>query len=623
MMVDVMIRRTALAAAFALTLPACARGCARKEPEVATDAAAEAADASASARAPGSSEVSFPRGRIDGTPAASSGPLAWATWAGRRVLLLADDDDEAVVTVDATTLETVSRTSTRGAPSSLRVVGGALYVALRDGAKVIELAPHASEVGVFEPARSFPTRAEPVALAGSESELVVLSALGRSLERFSLSDPSRPPAVTALGREPRSLLVLTSGDVVVGHASNGPLSIVKPSGEVDGVDLTEPHVCTVATFDECMTIDDLPATQHYALGELDGRVVALGSLSMTTGGSGVSYGPGNRKSTPVQLSIDVITLPQKHVAGVVGRRRPGACTLPRAMVVDRVRSEVVVACMGEDHLSRYALAKVAKEWSATDLRERVLLPGAPAALALDETNGDVVAWAREARTLTRLSRDQGRLVANTPHAVEAKVEIDPRWKKGRALFHAAVGRISTVGFACAHCHPDGRDDDVVWGTPRGPRRPMALVGLPSAGPFGWEGATATLDKHVDDTIRLHLTGTGLDTEESEALLSYVRSLQQPKRTPDDAGSAAFTKARCSVCHDPARGYGDGVVHEVGKGAKMRTPRLVGLGGRRSYFHDGRYHSLDAMLDDRALTMGDPSVLSPEERKALVGFLEGL
>jgi hypothetical protein len=152
---------------------------------------------------------------------------------------------------------------------------------------------------------------------------------------------------------------------------------------------------------------------------------------------------------------------------------------------------------------------------------------------------------------------------------------------------------------------------------------MALVGLPSAGPFGWEGATATLDKHVDDTIRIHLTGTGLAAEESEALLSYVRSLKPAKRAEDEAGSAAFTKARCSVCHDPARGYGDGLIHEVGKDAKMRTPRLVGLGGRKTYFHDGRYHSLDAMLDDRALSMGDPSVLSAEERKALVGFLEGL
>lgn len=62
---------------------------------------------------------------------------------------------------------------------------------------------------------------------------------------------------------------------------------------------------------------------------------------------------------------------------------------------------------------------------------------------------------------------------------------------------------------------------------------------------------------------------------------------------------------------------------LAKDLNMRTPRLYALGGRRTYFHDGRYPSLDALLDDRSISTGETAALSPDERKALVGFLESL
>ncbi len=580
----------------------------------------------------------FPRGELGTAAAKTSGPLARARWGSREVLLLADADDNAVVTIDATSLEPIGRTALPGAPSSLTIASGALWVALRDASTVVELHAHATEVGTFERARVLPTRAEPVALAATETELVVLSARGRSIERFSLAS-GEPVTATLLAREPRSLLLLPSGDAVVGHASRGPLSIVQSDGAIDGIDLTEPRICTSAVGDECMTISDIEATQHFALGELDGRVVVLGSLSTTTG-SGSKYGggggdlPGKPDVMPfgssrpaavnaLNVGIDVVSVADKKIVNGADRRRPGRCALPRAMVVDRERKEVVIACMGDQHLSRFALLKVGAEWVVTNVVESIPVSGAPAGLAVETASGEVVAWASEARTLTRFARAKGKLTSAATRALNMEKQLDATWKHGRELFHTSDARISTLGFSCAHCHPDGHDDDVLWSTPRGKRRPMSLVDLPEAGPYGWDAQSPTLERHVRDTIAIHLAGAGLAQPDMDALLSYVRSLHRigAKRTGD--GEKAFEKADCSKCHDPARGYGDSTPHLLAKDLNMRTPRLFALGGRQTYFHDGRYPSLDALLNDRSISMGEAGTLSPDERKALVGFLESL
>lgn len=576
----------------------------------------------------------FPRAKLAAADARTSGVLARATWASRDVLFLADADDRALVTLDARTLDVLARTPMAGAPSAVSITADAVFVALRDTSTVVELHAHATELGTYERAQTVATRAEPVALATNDSELLVLSAQGRSLERFTLAS-LEPTKATLLAREPRSLLLLPDGTAVVGHASRGPLSIVSADGAVDGLDLTEPHICTAAVTDECITISDIEATQHFALGALDDRVVVLGALS-TTAGSGSSYGGGaggddfvtkpmreSAQARAVNVGIDLVSIADRKIVNVADRRRPGRCSLPRAMVVDRERKEVVIACMGDQHLSRYGLVKVGREWVATNVLQSIPLPGAPSALSTETATGEVTAWAHEGRTLTRFARTNGKLATTTTRAIGLEKPLDPTWKRGRELFHTADARISTRGFSCAHCHPDGHDDDVVWSTPRGSRRPMSLVDLPEAGPYGWDSQSPTLERHVKETITIHLAGAGLTQPEMDALLTFVRSLRRTGTPRVGDGEKAFEKADCSKCHDPGRGYSDGSPHLLAKDLNVRTPRLFALGGRRTYFHDGRYASLDALLDDRTVSMGEAGALTPDERKALVGFLESL
>lgn len=583
----------------------------------------------------------------------TSGPLAFVSWDGASLVALADADEHAVTLLDATTLETVGTTELAGAPSALAFAGGSLFVALAERDQVVELRAHPSRKGTLVPVRSRTTSREPVALAASETELLVLSGKGHALERFALGSlepsPNRPRV--QLSREPRSLVLLPSGDVAVGHASEGPLTLVRPNDTVEGADLTEPSVCTAAVIDECMTLSDLRATQHYGLAVFEDRVLVAGSLSASKGaGSGASYGAGGgfldapfpgeplsrrartTKFPTVSLSVDVVAPDTRRVETIAGRRRQGSCALPRALLVDAPAKEALVACLGSNKLVRYAITKMRGATVVTDPRGETALAGGPVALGRLEPSGDVITFARDSRTLSLLRRKGKDLPVALDRELPRRVPLSPaeaEVAKGRALFYSAEKRISTLGLSCGHCHPDGRDDDVVWTTPGGPRRPLSLVSLPAEGPFAWDAKSPSLEDHVKTTITKHLEGTGLDGPDLAALLAYVRSIR-PARTEaqvvalrESEGGRAFAKAGCATCHEPAHGFGDGKTHELGTASAIRTPRLAGLGGRRALFHDGKYPSLAAMLGDTKLKMGDLGPLTPGERDALVAFLEAL
>ena len=58
-------------------------------------------------------------------------------------------------------------------------------------------------------------------------------------------------------------------------------------------------------------------------------------------------------------------------------------------------------------------------------------------------------------------------------------------------------------------------------------------------------------------------------------------------------------------------------------ASFRTPPLRFVDGAGPYFHDGRYATLEAVIDQNFDRMGNTTALSPEDRAALVAFLRSL
>ncbi|HMV69177.1 MAG TPA: hypothetical protein PKA64_20185, partial [Myxococcota bacterium] len=243
--------------------------------------------------------------------------------------------------------------------------------------------------------------------------------------------------------------------------------------------------------------------------------------------------------------------------------------------------------------------------------------------------------------------------------------LGPVELRGKRLFHdAADPRLARDGYlSCAVCHPDGRDDGVVWDfTQRGEglRNTISLLGragtgmgrLHWTGNFdevqdfegdirGAQGGSGLL--HDDDWAAtldpLGVTKAGL-SDDLDALATWVASLDAPapspwRATPD--GPALFHDKRCDDCHIPERGYTDSAVeaellHDVGtigpdSGTRLGlpltgfdTPTLLGVWQTAPYLHDGSAPNLESAIGAHDL----PGVeLTPQEKVLLATYIQTL
>src|SRR5262249_43491334 len=138
-----------------------------------------------------------------------------------------------------------------------------------------------------------------------------------------------------------------------------------------------------------------------------------------------------------------------------------------------------------------------------------------------------------------------------------KTPLPLAFELGRVLFHS-VGdpRVSKDGRACASCHPDGRDDSLVWATPNGPRRSINLAGrVGSTAPFSWSGTEDTLKDHMTITFDRLKGDGGLRSMELEALAQYVQTMTPPPAPkvegPKVAKGAEIFNSKatgCATCH---------------------------------------------------------------------------
>lgn len=420
------------------------------------------------------------------------------------------------------------------------------------------------------------------------------------------------------------------------------------------------------------------ARQGFALAKVDGAkgerifvphtAIATGDALVTSSG----YGGGgvDQEDMPTELfDIDVVD-PVKlaRATGEAGRvavdKRfgPEACHLPRAAVTDKARGSLFVSCLGVDKVIEYDATDATP--TAT-VKRRFEVPGGPTGIAIDSEGGRAVVLAAFDRTLrvialgdapaakdtkardTKAKADkpakgQGELVradASPAIALGAmRTPLSEAIALGRRLFHkAADPKISRDGRACASCHPDGRDDALVWSTPDGPRQTILLAGrVGRAAPFGWLGTHPSIAEHVKITMK-NLKGSGVSDSEFEAIASYLGTMKAP---PRDKAAALDAKAEhgkelfqssllgCSTCHAEKNGFTDLEVHDVASATEADTkrtflaPSLRFVGGSAPYFHDGRYASLEDLLEKNS-KMGDTKSLSADDRAALAAFLRTL
>jgi len=273
-------------------------------------------------------------------------------------------------------------------------------------------------------------------------------------------------------------------------------------------------------------------------------------------------------------------------------------------------------------------------------RHRYPVPAGPAGLAVDVQQRRAVVWSQFAHRLTVIHLDRDGGAPATAVAGPRSGWPDERIARGRVLFHASADpRITGDARACATCHPDGREDGLSWQTPSGRHQTIGLAGRVAASePFGWFGERGKLRAHVAQTWQ-RLGGRGAfspaDLRDLEALAEYLRSMPAPSRAdgreaPDAAlvarGRDLFHGAEqaCGSCHPG--GKTDGRRHQVKSGSfgeTYDTPSLYGVSGTAPYFHDGRFATLEELLAKTDGAMGHTAHLAPDDRKALLAYLEAL
>jgi DNA-binding beta-propeller fold protein YncE/mono/diheme cytochrome c family protein len=573
----------------------------------------------------------------------------------QRLALVADSDAKVLRMLDTKTEQELRVTPLEGTPSQLVVAAdGRVYVALRDRAEVDVLEVTPDSEPSLRIASRVTTAEEPTGLSLTPDgrSLLVACGWGHALDVFATKTLEHRFRV-GMAREPRSVVTSEDGALAyVSHASASLVSVVDletPEHEVDAVRLDTPDFQHEG--------QQLQWRQGYALARTEFGVLAPG-VTAETGDTTVrseTYGGVDAFSAPAEsFAVNVV---HPHAPGgrgegdtparLLGVGSGNGCLLPRAAAYDAEGQWLAVACEGQDQVWRMD----ARPTGNAGRQAVWQVGGEPTGLALDGATRSLFVWSQRSHTVTSMDMDAWHPSATQPEETERVVALGPRVEVpdavavGRGLFHLTGDtRISSDGRACASCHPDGRDDGLVWATPDGPRQTPTLAGrLAGTAPYGWNGARSTVKMHVTSTVK-RLGGTGLDDESMDALVAYCMHMDEPPRAAEKEAEvpleavALVTEGRdlfessstgCASCHMADGTFTDGNRHDVKSKAKgdphrrFDTPSLRFVSGTAPYFHDGRYTTLRALLVGSDGKMGHTAKLSSHDLDALEAYLKTL
>ncbi len=582
-------------------------------------------------------------------PGASSASVELARAGGRTYAFVADNDEKAIHTVDVESMQQIAVTSLEGHPGHVLVLAdGRIAVTLRDTGDIIffEATDETLRKPLEERCKATLSAVEPWAMAENGDKLVVTSGFGAALTVLNSGDLS-VIRIVPLSREPRAVIVTNQGKTAfVTHAVGGIVSAIdlenaESKPETASLQAGRRVLPNLAGFDDK---DPRKATQGYALARVDGTrkdgsrdalrifvphtsVDPGASASVTTAGYGGS-GTGPRAIAQIISVVDPIEKKSitNHVAGVFNSPSAQDCVLPRSAAADD--KSLFVACMDIDAVVEY------DPWVGDPTvaeKHRYAVPAGPGGLALDDAGKNVFVWSEFDRNVTRIEREKGELKSVVLWQ-RSGVERDPKIDRGRRLFFTSRDARLTQSRACASCHPEGRDDGLVWTSPDGKRQTMMLAGrLMGTEPYGWFGEHKDTRIHIKETLQ-RLGGTGLNDPPSKDDFDAIAALPAPPQSkPTDAdlvkrGKEVYTSFNCHTCHK--EGGTDKTPHDVGSGVQgersafFDTPSLMGIRGSSPYFHDGRYSTLDELLSEKNQRMFS-GVISAPDKAALIAYLETL
>lgn len=582
----------------------------------------------------------------------------------RLVAWAADADNHAIHRLDLLSAA-ITTTPIDGAPEQIALLDGdRIAVTVRDLHRVeifvSDAAGSLSEIGSAE------VPADPFGIAVTAAHrILVTSALGHAVT--ALDDESFEVQWSVdVAREPRGVIVAADGArAFVTHVVGDSISVL----DLDGARPTPRRSRVLGGLyrnrvDSALgagTLHPQAALAYAAVISDSGARLFVPHVIEQNGSSTTRSIPGAYGGVPVDeetsfASVAVVkTKDERALGDTSGAGAPSVVLDKSAFIATDPQVDFAVAPAAAPSRQARAAAVLGdrllvasqgtNELYALDARaldpamhvERTYAVGeGPKGVDVEPASRLAVVWSQLSHDFAIVSLDTGVV----ERVAAASDPLAPEVAAGRRLFFSELDRrISRDGRSCAGCHPDGRDDGVVWKLGAGPRQTPTLVGRLDHGPYGWLGKHPRLEDNMAETIG-RLGGTGLPDADLRRLAAFLRKgLVRPDR-PESTdskdplatrGRALFTSdtVGCSGCHRLETEASDHALHAVGsRGVNdttdgFRTPPLLFVGSTAPYFHDGRYATLEQLLTDNLDRMGQTTQLSPDDMKALAAFLRTL
>jgi DNA-binding beta-propeller fold protein YncE len=491
-------------------------------------------------------------------------------------VFVADSDNDALAVADGSG-KRVLRVVDCGAGSAPEQVvvdpEGRAYVSLRGSGELAVVEPGASRVGA-----RLALGGEPFGLALAADGKTLFVSLARAAEVVALELPGLEPRLRVpVDAEPRGLAAAPDGDkLFVAHLTGRSVSVIDLETVVAQ---RERAVRRIALPGGSRSGDRLPNLTFAIALSPSGRTLYAPHVLEDTG-QGIApevreggYGAGAFE--PIVATVTSIDAEAEELLGdrngnaraLRGRSAMFSLSQPRAVALDPVRSRLFVAGLGSDDVR--VLNTATRDPMGLAPVEALHVAGGPKGLAVSADGARLYVHASLTHRLavydvhpTRGPRS--RLLATLTVGGE---KLPPEAVHGRALFFTARdARISRGGqFACASCHPEGRQDGMVWRLDKGPRQTPILAGrLVGTEPYNWLGTKGSLQDNMKETMG-RLGGVGLPARDLDDLELYLtRYLPAPPAhaaplsAEAEHGKALFEsdEVGCAHCHQPGARFSD-------------------------------------------------------------------
>jgi hypothetical protein len=463
---------------------------------------------------------------------------------------------------------------------------GRIHVALRRGNSVIDYDSKTGQIlgrraACNEPRGiAYDSSADTIHVACASGELVAMPAAGGDLTRRLVLD-----------RDLRDVIVTSTGLTVTRFRTAEILTLDATGAITSRVVPPTVQRADFSGLSPTGMVPAVPAVAWRTIALPDGRLVMSHQRQLqkqldTTVPGG--YGGGCTGGGPDEASVAVIrpNLPPLAVLP------PASGALPIDIAINRNGSLAAILTAGNDTVTQ--VNGVAFNEDHGDHDDPCPQPGGDDAGAPfnDQLGKPTSVAYMPDNSLAIFYPEAPAIVVHAPNGTARTFALPGGlgYDSGRNLFHTQT----QVGLACASCHPEGRDDGLVWTfAETGARRTQSVAGgILSRGPYHWAGDEADLPKLMDDVFGLRMNGGVVSHSQKAMLGPWLDRVPAPQAPPvadtaaRDRGKTLFESVEvgCTGCHSGALMTNNTVV-DVGKG-KFKVPSLLGVGARPPYMHDG-------------------------------------